>query len=137
MNVVNPMKCNPASTQSYTFQFSYITHKIGFHSLPLCTSTVFSSGKPLSWPIVTTYDINELVYRCSSWRSLHTLLPDSWVKLSVVRLLTTREMPTGSGVSSLNRLQSAYLGLQVTSHPANLWAAVYTPSFFEVEPIRY
>lgn len=137
MNVVNPMKCNPASTQSYTFQFSYITHKIGFHSLPLCTSTVFFRLENHWVDLLTTYDLNELVYRFSSWRSLHTLLPDSRVTLSVVRLLTTREMPTGSGVSSLNRLQSAYLGLQVTSHPANLWAAVWTPSFFESEPIRY
>lgn len=133
MHVVNQMKCNPASTQSFTFQFSYITHKIGFHSLPLCTSTVFFVWKTIE----LTYGINELVYSCYSWRSLHTLLPDSWVKLSVVRLLTTREMPTGSGVSPLNRLQSAYLGLQVTSHPANVWAAVCTPSFFEAEPIRY
>lgn len=63
----------------------------------------------------------------------NTLLTDSWVKLSVVCLLTTREMPTGSGVSSLNRLQSAYLGLQVMSHSANLWGAVcrLTPSFVE------
>lgn len=73
MNLVNPMKCNPASTQSYTFQFSYITHKIGFHSLPLCTSTVFFRLENHWVDIFTTYDINELVYRCSSWRSFHSL----------------------------------------------------------------
>lgn len=133
MNVVNSMKCNPASTQSYTFQFSYITHKIGFHSLPLCTSTVFFVWKTI-----------ELTY----WLPMTLMNKCTDVLLGVVCILSYPTVGWSSLLSACLRQgrcprAQGYLPWTVSS--LRIWVCRWhhirptyeLQSVLQAEPIRY